>query len=230
MRSLLIALLVVSAPALAGSCDDPSLVARQICDWGRTSVDAPDRFEVASWRLDGAAAESIRAMRYDGSESPNRSGYLRIAFEAQLADGRWVEARATLRGRRRGPALVARRTLRPQEPILAEQVHVVDSDLTTLLDAPIRSLEEVGHRVPARMLAIGRVIDARLLRAEPLVRRGQPTRAVYRRGSLQISIAGTALADGAVGETIPFRKSNGGGARLQATVLADGTLSIGGRP
>lgn len=226
-----IALLLLAAPAAtAGSCSEDGLVAVTLCGWGAARVAPPDRFEIASWRLDGLPDQAVvRSLALRDADGPNQSGYVRLTVEARLSDGRALQARATLRGRVMGPALVATRTLRQRETVAAEAVTLVDSDLTTLRSAPLRELTSLEGRVPARTLASGRVLDEALLQAEPIVRRGQPTRAVYRRGALRISIAGTALDDGAAGDTIAFRKA-AGGARLSGRVLRDGTVELGGTP
>lgn len=229
MRAFALILILACSAAFAGTCRDEGVVAASLCAWGAARVEAPDRYEIESWRLDGADSNSVRSLELVEADGPNRSGYVRLTLSARLADGRTTDARATLRGRVRGPALVVARTLRQREAVPEEAVERVDSDLTTLHAAPLRAIDELAGRVPARTLAVGRVLDESVLQAEPAVRRGQPTRAIYRRGPLRISISGTALADGAPGETVPFKRASGSG-RLSGTVQRDGTIAIGGRP
>jgi len=202
-------------------------VERRAVDEAVARVIAPDRFTILSYRFVGAdpAPEGRLALETLEVHGPNRSGFVRLRFR-MLVDGRPCgEAHAVVRGRIRGPALVATRTLTHGKPLGPQDVKVVNEDLTRLRERPLRAWADVAGRVPVRTLGAGRPLTAALLEPAPLVRRGEPVEMRIEREALTVTVHGTALADGAPGDTVRA-VNDATGAELLGQVQPDGTLLV----
>ncbi len=191
------------------------------------SVDPPDRFQVESVRngsiarFTGAAPE----LSLLGVDGPNRSGIVRVRFK-MIRNGETLgEAFATVRGTVRGPALVTVAAAKAGDPIGPGAVEKTDTDLTRLREKPLRALEQLKDRAPVRTLGPGRVLTPSLLKAAPVVRRGETVAMILRRGRLTVNTVGVARTDGAPGETISARNP-WTHAELQGEVQPDGTLRV----
>jgi flagella basal body P-ring formation protein FlgA len=191
------------------------------------SVSAPDRFEVVSVRFGGAdplpaGTVELRLVEADG---PGTSGTVRVRF-AVLVDGHpFGQAWATVRGSVLGPALVSTTTLRHGEPIPADAVKRTEVDLTRLSSEPLRDIDEIESRVAASSIGPGRTLTESLVRAEPVVRRGETVELSVRRGNLVVTVPGRVKRDGAPGQIVPAENLRSG-IELMARVESDGSLVV----
>ncbi len=202
-----VALLLVAGAGGISSAEDAALAAcveQAAAEAVRARIAAPDHAEVLSSRFtgadvvtgDGATIETVDV------SGPAPGGTFRVRLRL-LRDGSPVgEARASVRAVVKGPALVARRGLRMGSPIQADAVEVAERDLTALDGAPARDVAALAGRVPARTIASGEVITARLLTAAAVVRRGKPVELRVEEGALRVIAPGTARSDGAPGDVI----------------------------
>jgi flagella basal body P-ring formation protein FlgA len=203
------------------------LIERRAVDLAVEQVAPPDRFTILSYRVVSAdpvpaGRMSVEALEVEG---PNHAGIVRVHFRTLLDEEPWGEARAMVRGKVRGPALVALRALRKGEPIGTDDVEVSEQELTRLREEPLRRFEQVRGLVPDRTVGAGRALLAGMLRPQPVVRRGEIVSLKVERPGLVASTQGTALLDGAAGETVPA-KNNATGAEVLARVLPDGSLLV----
>lgn len=88
---------------------------------------------------------------------------------------------------------------------------------------------EVEGLVARRTLLPGRPIALAALRQAWLVEQGKPVEAVFNAGALQISATAVALQSGAAGDLVRLRNADSG-KTFSGTVLADGTVLVGGAP
>ncbi len=193
----------------------------------RAAVTSPDRYEVESARngstssWEGTAPELI-LLSVDG---PNLSGITRVRFRMSRGRQDLGTASVTLRGAVRGPALVTTRTARAGEPIPEGAVEIADADLTRLREAPLRSKQELENLAPVRTLGRGRVLTPSLVKAAPVIHRGETVNMIIQRGRLTVNALGIARTDGAPGETIAARNT-WTGAEILGKVQVDGTLLV----
>jgi len=213
---------------------ETAVVARASDD-AKAQIAAPDRFEIVDCRYGGGTPVHEGRVRLEplDADGPNHAGYVRLRYRVLVDDRPVGEARATVRGVVRGPALVATQVLRRGEAPAADGLEVVDAELTRLAEPPLRAASELGDVVPARTIGAGRVLTARLFEPRPVVLRGDTVEMAVVTGGLMVKTKGRALRDGAPGETVPAENLRTG-AKLQAEVQPDGTLllvrgPVGGR-
>lgn len=224
---LLLAALLAAAPVLAGPDSLQALVESEAEKAARSAVEAPDRFEILSSRFGGADTipETLPELEAVEVTGPNRSGIVRVRFR-MITGGRSVgEARATVRGQVRGPALASTRVLSRSERLGPDDVEVVDADLTRLDGTPIREFRQLSDLAPVRTLGSGRVLASTLLVPAPVVRKGDAVDLYIRKGKLRIRAKGIARKDGAPGQTVTAVNPTSG-AELLAEVQPDGSLVV----
>lgn len=107
-----------------------------------------------------------------------------------------------------------------------EDVRLEPMDITALNSGYYSDPEQVVDRVLVHSLAVGRPLDDRSLRAKTVVRRGQQVTLLAQAGSIEVRMAGTALADGAQGERIRVRNSRSNQI-VEGIVQGAGTVGVG---
>ncbi len=90
----------------------------------------------------------------------------------------------------------------------------------------VREADEVIGKMARRTLVRGRPIPPGALREPYAVRSGKAVRIVYRRGGLEISALGTALASASAGEVVAVRNVDSGRI-VRGVARADGTVMVG---
>jgi flagella basal body P-ring formation protein FlgA len=159
------------------------------------------------------------------AEGPGTAGFVRLRFR-MLVDGvERGEARATVRGRVRGPAVVATRTLPRGTPLDESDLALRESDLTRLAAPPLRDLGEVEGRVPERTLGAGRVLTGELLAPAPVVRRGEAVELRIEGRGMTLRAVGRALGTAAPGQLLAA-ENGASGARVEGVVQSDGSLRV----
>jgi flagella basal body P-ring formation protein FlgA len=227
IRRLLLTTLVL-AVALPAAADLREQVETQASDAAVAAVALPDRFEVLASRFAGAdpvPAGVTPTLVLIETKGPNLSGIVRVTFRIDAAGRPLGVARASVRGRVMGPALVARSVLRYGEAIAHGEVLVEEHDLTRLRGLPLRGSADLAGRAAARTLSPGRILTDDLLRPATAVRRGETVAMAVRRRGLLVTLRTTVLKDGAPGDRIPVRNL-ATGARMVGEVLADGSLVL----
>lgn len=222
---LLSGMFLAGAAAFGGAAQPPaSALERAAYAAADEAVPKPDRFEPASFRYDGEAPPPDAEFELLNIDGPNQSGVVRVTF-AVLSDQAPREIWTAVRGTVLGPALVSTRTLNRGETIEADDFERVEVDLTRLLGTPLRDPALLAGMVPVRTLGAGRVLTTDLLQPLAVVRRNQAVRLEFVRPGFSISATGTALADGAPGETITA-VNTATGARVLCEVQGDGSLHV----
>ena len=229
--ALLVALVVGAGAECAPAGDREAWIAvveRAAVEAVVAAVPAPDRAEVGAVRVgpfDPPDAEpAIEVLEVLG---PNASGRADVRLALVAGGNRTGQARAVIRARVLGPALVARRTLLRSERIPSGAVERVEADLTRLRAAPVREIADLGGRVPARTLGTGRVLCDDHLVPAPVARKGETVTLVVQRGGVEITAPGVLRADAAPGQRVVARRPDGGHEVL-GEMRQDGTLLVVG--
>lgn len=122
------------------------------------------------------------------------------------------------------PAVVTRRTVAPGRVIEMDDVAAGETDLTSNVRTPLRDPSQVLGRIARVGIGAGQAIIAEHLRSPVVVRRGAAVEVTATIGQVTVTGAGTALEDGAVGDTIRIKGS--GGKLLEATVSGEGRVVV----
>ncbi|HAU07136.1 MAG TPA: flagella basal body P-ring formation protein FlgA [Gammaproteobacteria bacterium] len=104
--------------------------------------------------------------------------------------------------------VVITRQALPAKHILTEQDVVMTSmDIGQLRQVPVRQISDIIGRQLKRSVAMGAVLSHSQLKKQKLVRRGQQVTLFAKAGSIQVKMAGIALADAVLGEKIKVKNS-----------------------
>ena len=104
--------------------------------------------------------------------------------------------------------VVITRQALPAKHVLTEQDVVMTSmDIGQLRQVPIRQISDIIGRQLKRSVAMGAVLSHSQLKKQKLVRRGQQVTLFSQTGSIQVKMAGIALADAVLGEKIKVKNS-----------------------
>ena len=106
--------------------------------------------------------------------------------------------------------LVARQTLTKGHVLTAADLTLERRDVSRQRSAYLSELQQaVGQRLKTQLIA-GKALQPSMIEADIAVRRGQSVTLTAGGGDFRISMAGTALADGALNQRIRVRNSNSG--------------------
>lgn len=119
-------------------------------------------------------------------------------------------------------SLVAARIIRAGEPLVAEDVMLVDADIPGALTSPD---EAMGQEARVAIYA-GRPILRQTLGPQTIVERNQIVTLNYRAGGLTIRTEGRALARGSTGDVVEAMNLTSK-TRVSGRIKADGTLTVG---
>ncbi len=121
-------------------------------------------------------------------------------------------------------AVVARGEVAAGQPLRAEALGTGEQDLAAIPDLLLSPDQAAGYRA-RRTLRAGQPLRRSLLRGGSAVAHGQPLRIVATGQGFQIAIAGTALEDGGVGDSVRIRNTSTG-KTTRARVLAPGVVGL----
>ncbi|AKE06909.1 hypothetical protein XM57_22050 [Burkholderia cepacia] len=131
-----------------------------------------------------------------------------------------------VRGKIFAKLLVAATPVPAGRPLTREDVALAERDWLATQDA-LTDPRAIDGRVSRRALKAGQVLQKRFLKAQTTVKRGQAVRIVAQAGQIEVSATGTALDDGATGDTIRVRNT-GTGRTVDARVVdADTVAPVG---
>ncbi len=122
--------------------------------------------------------------------------------------------------------LVARRPLPPGVPLNEGDVRRDRRDVASLGYGYISSLSEAGGYRTRRAIAQGAVITPTVVEAAVLIRRGQKVRLQSHNSAVNVSMAGEALVDGALGKRIRIRNLSSGKV-VEGVVRSSEVVEIG---
>lgn len=122
------------------------------------------------------------------------------------------------------PAVLTRRTVSPGRIIEADDVVTAEIDLTSNPRTPLRDTSQVVGRVARVGLGSGQAVIAEHLRSPVVVKRGAQVEVTATIGQVTVTASGTALEDGAVGDTIRVKGS--GGRLLEGVVSGEGRVTV----
>ncbi len=141
--------------------------------------------------------------------------------EGEEVFSEWLSARVRVEW----TVAVSNRSLPKETPIAAADVRWEKREITPSTAGALRRQEEVVGRRPERMIPAGAVITAALIGQELLVRRGSPVSLRGEGRGISVSLSGTALSDGRLGDRI--RVLNPASQRIvSAEVTGQGQLSV----
>ncbi len=132
------------------------------------------------------------------------------------------------------PALAAERVLIPTRVIYpGETVDAAALKEVTLLEGKVPPadmaviLPDLEGKIAKRTLLPGRYVPLNALRESYLVEKGAAVEMVFVAGELMISAGAVTLQPGAAGDQVKVRNIDSGKI-LSGTVMADGTIRVGG--
>lgn len=117
------------------------------------------------------------------------------------------------------------RALTRGEAVTKEDLELRQLTLDQLPANYLASLDQLGDLEMSRSLSPGVILTLNAVKPRKLVRQGQEVIIVARAGGIHVRMTGTALRNGASGETIPVRNTNSG-RTIEATVMDGNTVSV----
>jgi len=203
--------------------DSANLVARLIAQTWKPQI---VRVE---WKSRGSALES--PSEYDdwkiGENRPNRmAGAMIVVLERKEADGNVEKIPISGTAHIFGPSLTPMRRLTTGQTVDSLSLEQCEKEWTRLSSDAATWMDISKGVVAVRTLVPGRPITVADIKPTPVVHRDQSVDLQYVDGSVRIKMAGRALQDGAVGETITVAVEMGKPRRFEGTVAEDGTVQI----
>lgn len=163
------------------------------------------------WRVEG------------GEDVPAEGRFDRLQVLARCP-GTGGEGRLVVRVQAQVAGVVVREAVAAGQPLQAGMLALAGQDLAAVPDLLLAVADAEG-RTARRSLRPGQPLRRSLLQAPVAVRRGQPVRIVGTGSGFQVAVAGTALEDGAAGDTVRIRNASTGRATT-ATVLGPGLVGL----
>ncbi len=124
-----------------------------------------------------------------------------------------------------GPVLVARHPLARGSLIQADDLELVERNLSHLPYGYYRDTQPVAGLLAKRTIAATTVITPPMLQAPNLVKRGERVSIVAERGPIQIRTSGKALADGKSGDIVQIR-ADGSQRVIDGRVVGQGVVKV----
>ncbi|MBR8313184.1 flagellar basal body P-ring formation protein FlgA [Burkholderia dolosa] len=170
--------------------------------------------------LPPAARYAAQPIRCDNPEirpvDTRRIARMRFSARCDRADRPVV---FVVRGKILAKLLVAATPVPAGRPLTRKDVALAERDWLATPDA-LADPRAIDGRVSRRALKSGQVLQERFLKAQATVKRGQTVRIVAQTGQIEVSATGTALEDGAAGNTIRVRNTSTG--RIVDARVVDG--------
>jgi flagellar basal body P-ring formation protein FlgA len=141
-----------------------------------------------------------------GRLTPGTRSVAQLTIEVRCTAPAWREY-VSVRVRAEESVVVAARTLSRLQPVAAEDIEVVPRELATLPAGYFRRPEEVIGRLADRNVGVGEVLDPRLVRSPPIIKRGQSVTLIVSSGGISVRAAGVALADAGLAERVRVRNT-----------------------
>jgi flagella basal body P-ring formation protein FlgA len=125
----------------------------------------------------------------------------------------------------KAPVLVAARPIRRGEEFTEENTMVQLTDITNFAYMPLSKLPKAGTATALRFVSMGGIVHEKMLRAIPLVARGDMVRIHYNGEKVKISVPGTARDNGGNGERV-WVENHQTGKLIRATVSGKGSVVV----
>ena len=122
------------------------------------------------------------------------------------------------------PTVIASRSLQQGQVLTHADVNVQVIDVTQLSSGLISDIEQALGKTLSGGIAAGQPVRTASLRNPLLLKSGQTVKLVAQGGSFYVSAEGKALGNGALGQVISVRTSNG--KVVSGTVKEDGSVEI----
>lgn len=133
----------------------------------------------------------------------------------------YVPARVNVRG----PVVVLARPVARGAPIQAEDIEIVRRDLAGLSHGYAAAGDAVIGRVARQSLAAGQVLQTSQILPPRLIRRGEQVTLRVTTAGFEVSVAGSALADGVLGQRIRVRNERSQKV-VEGEVVAAGAVRV----
>jgi flagella basal body P-ring formation protein FlgA len=124
-----------------------------------------------------------------------------------------------------GPVLVTRQPLARGTRIEADDLELVERNLSHLPYGYYTDPQPIAGQLAKRTIAAATVITPPMLEAPRLVKRGERVSVIAERGPLQIRTSGKALSDGKSGEIIQIR-ADGSRRIVDGVVIGQGVIKV----
>jgi flagella basal body P-ring formation protein FlgA len=139
-----------------------------------------------------------------GRLAPGARSAAQLTIEVRCLSPAWREY-VSVRVRTQETVVVAARPLSRLQPVALEDLELVPRELASLPAGYFRKPEDVIGRLAERNIGAGEVLDPRIVRSPPLIKRGQSVTLIVHSGGLSVRAIGVALADGGLNERVRVR-------------------------
>ncbi|MFW6244816.1 MAG: flagellar basal body P-ring formation chaperone FlgA [Fibrobacterota bacterium] len=125
----------------------------------------------------------------------------------------------------KAPVLVATRQISRGEQLDSQNCVLKTMDITHFAHVPLRELPQAGESEVIRTVSQGNIIHEKLLRAVPVVARGDQVQILFSSSSVRVSVLGRARESGGRGERV-WVENQQTGKLIRAEVLKKGLVTV----
>ena len=171
--------------------------------------------------LDGSAAVTV--LRPLSQKEP--LGLFTVLAQVAYPDGRTEQMQVRLRIRKFADVVVATDKLDRHTTVDQSAFSVVRTDVTTLREQPVTSLDAMTGLRTTRIIRVGTVVTSGMIEAIPEVEAGTEVSIVFNDGLCTITARGKALEPGYKGDRVRVR-NDASGKIIQAEVVDNASVSV----
>jgi flagella basal body P-ring formation protein FlgA len=188
----------------------------------RESGRPPAELEVGA--IDPRLRLAACAAPLTGRLTPGTRSSTQLTVEVRCESPPWRHFVA-VRVRAQEPVVVAARPVGRLQAVSAEDVAVVTRDLSTVPAGYFRRAEDVVGRIAQRTIGSGEVLVPALVRAPPIVRRGQSVTVIAHAGAMSVRASGVVQADAGLAERVQVRNT-ATGRTVEGVVRSGDTVEV----
>ena len=174
----------------------------------------------ASWKSGRGAVE----VEVSGIDNPYAKGHVNLILTARQGS-RVQRVPVACLVKIKMEVLVAARPIQRGEEFDAENSKTVVMDITNFAYAPLTRFPEAGTMVTVRTVSVGNILHGKLLKAIPLVARGDQVRIHFVGERIKVSVLGVARDNGGSGERI-WVENLQTGKLIRAAVSGKGSVVV----
>lgn len=163
------------------------------------------------------------AVRYNRQRLPRGNTVVSILAYRRKTVIRQLNCALLVRVFRRAATLAG--TVRRDQPVDSSQLKWTEVEITRLHGEAVTDGAQLAGRLAARTLSAGDVLLEEYLKPVPLIRRGEAVRLRYDHQAVHIELQAEAMQDGAAGEIIWLRFTDGS-KRLRGRVQQAGLATL----
>jgi flagella basal body P-ring formation protein FlgA len=121
--------------------------------------------------------------------------------------------------------LVANRRVKSRQPLSESDFDIERVEINSLVRTPVESYDRIKGMRSSRTISAGRVLTENMLEPEPVVKRGERVRILFKSGTLTVESYGTAKRDAIEGETVEV-ENNASGKKIYGRAVEGGVVLV----